>query len=122
MIMRLSALRQYYGPDDERATMLAVGTVRWRLNVGRITEKRIWTTAGEDVRTDPSVRKELRAYLASHKICERECEGPEFIVGCPHGEDNVPHALPDPGACAKCKYWRDLKRWLASISESTKDI
>ena len=93
----------FYGPDDRRATKLAVGII-----VGEDQEPaelRRWFTEGVDIRDDPDTAEEVLAFLDRFGV--RSVTMVDRIIGCPH-EEGIDYEGP---TCPHCPYWAGRDRW-----------
>ena len=103
-----------YGPDDKRATVLALAMLAHKDDEPR--EMRRWVSDG-DVRNDPDVLKELKLFFLDNPV--KTVVFPNLMVGCPHekGRDYT------EDYCPTCTYWRGRDRlsavrsWRGSGSE-----
>src|SRR5271155_1077690 len=71
----------FYGPDNRRATKVAVSFIRQK---GAEPELRRWFSQTGDVRTDDVVLAEIGAYLRQHSV--HSVAMVDGIIGCPHEE------------------------------------
>ncbi len=97
----------YYGPDDLRATKVAVGLVRSEDDEAEILD-RIFTT-DSDARDDPSVRKRVLAHYLEH--APKSIAMSRAIAGCPH-EEGVDYA--EGTSCPHCPAWDRVNPLAAS--------
>ena len=72
----------FYGPDDTRATKVAVGVVP--AEDAEPTEIERWFNDERDVRADAAIGKAILDFLASHGVRSVALTG--GIIGCPHEE------------------------------------
>jgi hypothetical protein len=92
----------WYGPDDQRATKVAVGVVHGE-NEG-ITAMKRWYGEVGDLRNDLAVAEEIKDFLLLHEV--KSVTMTDGILGCPHEE-----GIDYPGkVCPECPFWagRDL--------------
>jgi hypothetical protein len=87
----------YYGPDDERATCVAVGIVE--REGGEMTGRR-WHVERGDARLDEAAHEELFRFVAEQGV--RKVAVIEEVVGCPH-EEGID--FPAGGECPLCPFW-----------------
>lgn len=92
-----------YGPDDRRASKVAVGIVRREHGEAADMEK--WYSAEGDVREDTSVGAAILAFLQAHGV--RTVVLGSVILGCPH-EEEIDYPLGE--ACPKCPFWAGRER------------
>ena len=94
----------YYGPDDRRATKVAVGIV---LSESRdIAHMERWFSDATDVRTDQQINKAIVQYLQQHAVRSVGMLG--RIIGCPH-EEGIDY--PEGEKCPQCPFWANRDRW-----------
>ena len=94
----------YYGPDDQRASKVAVGIARSEGE--KVAELRRWSSAEADVRFDTVINREIVAFI--HAQGARTVAGVDRIIGCPH-EEGIDY--PQGGACPACPFWANRDRW-----------
>ena len=95
----------FYGPDDQRASKVAVGIV-----VAAETEPvelRRWFTETGDARNDMTIAAEIATFLRDHEF--RSVAAPSKIIGCPH-EEGIDY--PEGEACPQCPFWAGRDRWI----------
>lgn len=93
----------FYGPDNQRASKVAVGIVHGKDVPVRELER--WLSEVGDVRDDEVIGEQVLAFLHRHEV-RTVVFGPG-ILGCPH-EEGVDY--PDGGTCPKCPYWAGRAR------------
>ena len=91
----------YYGPDDQRASKVAVGITNGEGQ--EVAELRRWFSETGDVRFDPVINCQMVEFIESHAV--QTVAGVERIIGCPHEE-----GVPD-GVYPTCPYWAHRERW-----------
>ncbi len=94
----------FYGPDDQRATKVAVGIVP--SENAKTSELERWFVEDGDVRRDVLVGREIAAFLKRHRV--RSVAMTDRIIGCPH-EEVIDYPEGEP--CPDCPFWRDRDRW-----------
>ena len=94
----------YYGPDDERASKVAVGVVRGEGQ--EAAELRRWFSTDADVRFDAVINREIVDFI--HAQGARTVAGVDRIIGCPHEEGAD---YPQGAACPACPLWAHRDRW-----------
>ena len=94
----------YYGPDDERASKIAVGIVMADDEDVEFMER--WTTDTTDARTDAVIADEMVVFLRGHNA--RSIILTDRIIGCPH-EEGIDYPVGE--ACPRCPFWADRDRW-----------
>ena len=92
-----------YGPNDRRASKLAVRVFRWKGDEGG--ELRRWFSNTTDVRTDPTVAAEVLAFIEQHGVLSVIMT--DRIIGCPH-EEGVDY---EGEYCPICSFWIGKNRW-----------
>lgn len=94
----------YYGPDDQRASKVAVGITNGEGQ--EVAELRRWFSETGDVRFDPVINRQVIEFIEAHAV--RTVAGVERIIGCPH-EEGVDYA--QGAVCPACRYWAHRDRW-----------
>ncbi len=98
----------YYGPDDRRASKVAVGIVLD--DDGDPAELERWFSDLGDVREDVGIQQQVFTFLKQHAV--KSVVVPNRIIGCPHEEGKD---YPDGEACPRCPYWAYRDRWTGEI-------
>jgi hypothetical protein len=98
----------FYGPDDKRASKVAVGVVTAE-GAEPIALKR-WFAEEGDVRTDPAVGSDILQFVRDHGA--KSVVMTDGIIGCPH-EEGVDY--PEGSACPQCPFWAHRDRWTGDI-------
>ena len=93
----------FYGPDNRRASKLAVGIILAE-NQEAVELKR-WFAEQGDVREDIRVAEEVLAYMEGFGV--RSVAMVDGIIGCPH-EEGIDYHGP---TCPLCPYWAGRDRW-----------
>ena len=88
----------YYGPDDKRATKVAVGIVPYE-NAEPSNLKR-WFNEDTDIRKDRITNEEIIEFVKENET--KSVVMADRIMGCPH-EEGVDY--PDGSKCTKCLFW-----------------
>jgi len=98
----------FYGPDNTRASKVAVGIV---LKEGRSADvlKR-WFSDDSDVRYDASISAEILAFIQEQGA--KSVVAVDGIIGCPH-EEGVDY--PDGEVCPECPYWAGRDRFTGEL-------
>jgi hypothetical protein len=94
----------YYGPDDQRASKVAVGILRGKGE--KPSDLRRWFSAESDVRFDTIINREIVEFLRIQDV--RTVAGVDRIIGCPH-EEGKDYPLGSP--CPACPFWTHRDRW-----------
>ncbi len=84
----------WYGPDDQRASKVAVGIL--------ISEG--------DIRRDYSVAEQIRQFVTAHGV--KSVVMSDQIIGCPHEEGKD---YPDGEVCPQCPFWAHRDRWTGEL-------
>jgi hypothetical protein len=93
-----------YGPDDRRATKIAVGIVR--REGADADELERWFAPDGDICSDDEIMQEIRAFLAKHKVAS--VAALDRIIGCPH-EEGIDY--PEGVSCPECPFWATRDRF-----------
>jgi len=97
----------FYGPDNTRASKVAVGVMAGE-GVDPIMER--WYSDLTDLRRDPDVAVEIVKFLQKHgALSVAMVDG---IIRCPH-EEGIDY--PDGGNCPKCPYWFNRERFTGEL-------
>lgn len=94
----------YYGPDDRRATKVAVGIVL--SESGDVAHMERWFSDTSDVRTDQQINGAILQYIQQHGV--RSVGMYDRIIGCPH-EEGIDY--PEGEKCPQCPFWATRDRW-----------
>lgn len=100
----------YYGPDDKRATKVAVGLIRSEDSKADILE-RIFTT-DSDARYDLSIRKRVAAHMEEQAPASVAMS--QAILGCPH-EEGIDYA--EGTSCPHCPAWDRVNPFAAARAQ-----
>ena len=100
------ATLMFYGPDDKKATKVAVGVI---LREGdEAAELRRWTHP-VDVRTDMTIAREIQQFIANAGARTVVMTGQ--INGCPH-EAGIDY---EGDVCPMCPFWAGRDRWTGKV-------
>lgn len=99
----------YYGPDDSKATKVAVGIVLAEGGDAEIMEK--WFSETTDVRSEPRICEAIIRFIQSHAV--RSVAAVDRIIGCPH-EEGVDY--PTDEKCPRCPFWANRDRWTGEVT------
>jgi hypothetical protein len=94
----------FYGPDDTRASKVAVSIVED--DHTEPTEIHRWFAETGDLRKDAAISAEIVEFLKFHGV--HTVGMTSGILGCPH-EEGVDY--PDGEACPQCPFWAGRDRW-----------
>jgi len=98
----------YYGPDNKRASKVAVGIIKFE---GAEVVMQRYYTETTDARMEEKLTDEIMNYLRSNGVVSVAAVAK--ILGCPH-EEEIDY--PKGGTCPHCPYWADKDRW-AGVEE-----
>lgn len=93
----------YYGPDNLRASKIAVGLIRRQNEEPAFMRK--WFADDHDLRDDEAVHQEVLKLVASNQA--KTVAMIDQIIGCPH-EEGIDYAMGEP--CPQCPYWANRPR------------
>jgi hypothetical protein len=95
----------FYGPDDRRASKVAVGILPAEGAETSALER--WSAPdGEDVRRDTGVAAAIEQFIDAHGA--KSVVMPEGLLGCPH-EEGIDY--PEGEVCPQCPFWAHRDRW-----------
>ncbi len=97
----------FYGPDNTRASKVAIGIVRAEGAEPEMT--RLFSDEG-DIRKDMEIAEEILKLLTLHGV--KSVAVTEGIFGCPHEEGKD---YPDGEVCPQCPYWAHRDRFTGEI-------
>ena len=100
----------FYGPDEERASKVAVGILPFE--DAEPTHLERWFSPEDDLRGDPMIVKAMLAFLELHGV--RSVVLLDKIIGCPH-EEGVDY--PEGESCPQCPYWANRDRWTGELEQ-----
>ena len=98
----------FYGPDDRRATKVAVGIVVAEGAEPSILER--WFSTDSDVRTDPANGLEILNFIEAQGV--KSVVMADRIIGCPHEEGTD---YPNGQVCSQCPFWVHRDRWSGNV-------
>jgi len=98
----------FYGPDDKRASKVAVGILVAEDQDPVALER--WFSEDRDIRTDPVVAHEILQFIQRHEA--KSITMADHILGCPH-EEGIDY--PDGQVCPQCPFWAHRDRWTGNI-------
>ncbi len=99
-----------YGPDDRRASKVAVGILNEGDEEAYGMER--WFSDDGDVRTDPAIAKEILRFISDYGA--KTVALSNGIIGCPH-EEGIDY--PEGKPCPKCPFWAHRDRWSGVIEQ-----
>ena len=97
----------FYGPDNTRASKVAIGIVRAEGADPEMT--RLFSDEG-DIRKDMEIAEEILKLLTLYGV--KSVAVTEGIFGCPHEEGKD---YPDGEVCPQCPYWAHRDRFTGEI-------
>ena len=100
----------FYGPDDQRASKVAVGVVTAEGAKPIALER--WFSEEADVRRDPAIGNSILRFVQDHGVLSIVMM--DRIIGCPH-EEVVDY--PEGEACPQCPFWAHRDRWTGEVVE-----
>jgi len=100
----------YYGPDNKRATKVAVGIITHEDGEADILQR--WFTHSKDARLDIEITNQILAFIKQHNAVSVASVGK--ILGCPH-EEAIDY--PEGQNCPQCPYWANRDRWAGLTEE-----
>ena len=99
----------FYGPDDRRATKVAVGIVRREGAEADQLER--WLSADGDVRADEQIARQISDFIDAQGA--KSVALRESIFGCPH-QEGIDY--PEGESCPQCPFWANRDRWTGQLS------
>ena len=93
----------FYGPDNRRASKVAVSFIRTN---GAEPELRRWFSETGDVRTDKRILAEIAAHLRQCSVHSMAMA--DGVIGCPH-EEGIDYPFGE--ACPQRPYWKGRDRF-----------
>ncbi|HEV2349382.1 MAG TPA: hypothetical protein VG028_05980 [Terriglobia bacterium] len=93
----------YYGPDNTRASKVAVGIFLKENEAANVIERLF--AKEEDARHDPAIQEKILKLIKTHTV--RSVAVTEGIIGCPH-EEGID--FPEGKSCPHCLYWAGRDR------------
>jgi tetratricopeptide (TPR) repeat protein len=101
----------FYGPDDRRATKVAVGIIN-NEDEDSPREMNRWFTDKGDIRRDGEVFEAISRLIRARNV--QSVAMSEAILGCPH-EEGIDY--PERESCPQCPFWAGRRRPLDEMSE-----
>ena len=98
----------FYGPDDSRASKVAVGIILKEGGEAEILER--WYSDIADVRIDTHINEQILKFIRAHEVASVALV--DRIIGCPH-EEGIDY--PSGERCPKCPFWVARDRWSGNI-------
>jgi hypothetical protein len=100
----------FYGPDDVRASKVAVGIMVAQGADPKALER--WFDEEGDVRRNPAIGNQILQFIQDHEV--KTVVMTERIIGCPHEEGKD---YPDGEVCPQCPFWAHRDRWSGEITQ-----
>jgi hypothetical protein len=97
----------YYGPDNKRASKVAVGIVNEK-NEMVAMEK--WFSESNDVRFDKSINQKILDFITKQNA--KSVALMDRIIGCPH-EEGIDY--PEGQTCQQCPFWANRDRFTEEV-------
>ena len=94
----------FYGPDNRRASKVAVGIVLGENQKAAELER--WFSEDGDVRFDRAIDEAIVEFIQRHGA--QSVAMADRIIGCPH-EEGIDY--PDGAVCPHCPFWANRDRW-----------
>ena len=98
----------FYGPDDRRASKVAVGILP--AEGADVTELERWLSDEGDVRDDAAVTTAVLNFVEEHGA--KSVAMTDRIIGCPH-EETIDYPLGEK--CQQCPFWARRDRWSGDL-------
>ena len=100
----------FYGPDDRRASKVAVGIIAEESAEPDPLER--WFCDEGDARTDRAIGEQVLAFIQEHRALT--VVAPDRIIGCPH-EEGIDY--PEGEVCPRCPFWAHRDRWSGEAAQ-----
>jgi len=98
----------FYGPDDRRASKVAVGIVP--TEGAEPTELERWFSDEGDVRDNADITAAMMTFLERNGV--KSVVVADRIIGCPH-EEGIDY--PEGQKCPNCPFWASRDRWSGDV-------
>jgi hypothetical protein len=98
----------FYGPDDTRASKVAVGIVLGDDEDPALLER--WFSESQDVRRDPTIGSEIVRFIRENSA--KSVVVTDRIIGCPH-EEGLDY--PQGEYCPQCPFWKGRDRFTGAL-------
>ena len=105
----------FYGPDDQRATKLAIAIIENDGEEPGVLDR--WMSDEDDIRHDDQVRMEAVEWLKAHAV--QRVLVVDRILGCPH-EEGIDYPEGEP--CPLCPFWIDRDRFTGELMGDTDNV
>jgi hypothetical protein len=94
----------FYGPDNRKATKVAVSIVPGPDEEPSHLER--WFSDHEDLRSSQETLVRIVDFIKRH--CAASVAMVDAIIGCPH-EEGIDY--PEGQSCPRCQFWDGRSRW-----------
>jgi hypothetical protein len=94
----------FYGPDDRRASKVAVAIVP--TDGAEPTDLKRWFSEQRDVRDEVEIAAAIHEFVNHHGV--KTVIMTDRIIGCPH-EEGIDYPAGEP--CPACPFWAARDRW-----------
>lgn len=98
----------FYGPDNTRASKVAVGIVHGKGQ--SVAAMKRWYSEEDDVRSDERIAEEILKFIQEQGA--KSVVTAPGLLGCPH-EEGVDY--PNGEVCPACPYWANRDRFTGEI-------
>jgi hypothetical protein len=98
----------FYGPDDKRASKVAVGIIEHEGGEAAFLER--WYSDRADVRSDPDIARQISDFIRLHGA--KSVVVADRIMGCPHEEGKD---YPEGSPCPVCTFWTNRDRFSGEV-------
>ena len=98
----------YYGPDNQKASKVAVGIIKFEGGDAAALER--WFSESQDVRANPEILREVLDFISSHGV--KSVVAADAILGCPH-EEGINY--PEGEKCPTCIFWANRDRFTGNV-------
>jgi hypothetical protein len=98
----------FYGPDNTRASKVAVGIVNAEGEHPAAMQR--WFSEAGDIRMDTVVGSSILRFVEEHAV--KSVVVTDGIIGCSH-EEGIDY--PDGQVCPQCPFWAHRDRWTGDI-------
>ena len=99
----------FYGPDDTRASKVAVGIILGEDEDPALLER--WFSDTHDVRRDPTIGSEIVQFIRDNSA--KSVVVTDRIIGCPH-EEGIDY--PQGEYCPRCPFWKGRDRFTGALA------
>ena len=97
----------FYGPDDRRASKVAVGILLAAEQ--EVAELQRWALTAGDVRENDVIFEKVLDFIGRFNV--RTVAMTDRIIGCPH-EEGIDY---DGPVCPSCPFWANRDRWTGEV-------